>query len=111
MNPIELLYRPGVAVEWVEGKLKLCIRKGALTNATQPDLGQGMSNLRRTTPPGPPKGKFICGASVDAHEDADVDARCNIAALWAGPVTPTLSLDKVYPDYHNATKHSALRRK
>jgi len=31
MNPIELLYRPGVAVDWVDGELKLRIRKGALT--------------------------------------------------------------------------------
>ena len=38
MNPIELLYRRGVTVDWVDGELKLRIRKGALTNATRPDL-------------------------------------------------------------------------
>ncbi|MGB4726917.1 MAG: hypothetical protein WBH86_05905 [Thermogutta sp.] len=31
MNPIELLYRRGVTVDWVDGQLKLRIRKGALT--------------------------------------------------------------------------------
>lgn len=31
MNPLELLYRPGVVLDWVDGKLKLRFRKGALS--------------------------------------------------------------------------------
>lgn len=99
MNPIELLYRDGVQADWIDGELRLRIRKGALS----PEEVQALQGSKRLV------GGWLllqrlwkAGYELRLERRSDGDGFFLLPRGQCGPDVDMETLFNLYEAYHDS---------